>query len=221
MNERVEALVARLIELPDWLLYLVVGLAAAIENIVPPIPADVMIVLGAAVGGAGGARPELIFLSVWVGNVGSAMLVYAAGRRYGAGFFAGRFGRFLLAPAQVQALGAAYRRFGFPIIFFSRFLPVFRPIVPVFAGIARIGPFVTGIPLAFASAIWYGLLVFLGTLAGENWQSLLEGMQRLGAWLWLVAAVLLAPLGWWLLRTRSHMPDGGGDGKDGDDGAHA
>jgi membrane protein DedA with SNARE-associated domain len=202
MMERSETILSWLGSIPEWWLYTIVGLVAAIENLIPPFPSDVIIAIGGVTAGAGRADPRILFVVVWLCNVSSAMLVYGLGHRYGAALFAGRFGRFLLAPAQVDALAAAYRRFGFPIIFFSRFLPVFRPIVPVFAGVARLGFWGTALPLALASGIWYGAVVYFGALAGANWRSLLEVVERLGFWLWAVAGVLLvALLGWWI-RTR-------------------
>jgi membrane protein DedA with SNARE-associated domain len=203
MTERVAVLVGWLTSIPDWLLYLLIGLAAALENIVPPLPADLMIVVGGVIAGAGTADPNVVFLMVWLGNVGSALLVYAVGKRYGAAFFARPVGRFLLAPAQIRALDIAYRRFGFPIIFFSRFLPVFRPIVPVFAGVARLAFWRTAVPIAAPSAIWYGLLVYLGVAAGENWRLVMDLLKRVGGWLWVLAAIVLGLVIWWWLRTRS------------------
>jgi membrane protein DedA with SNARE-associated domain len=200
--ERAEAVIAWLIDLPDWLVYVAVALAAAVENLIPPIPGDMIVVAGGVIVGAGGGDPRYLFLFVWVANVSSALLVYALGRLYGPAFFAGRLGHFLLAPAQVDALAMAYRRFGFPIIFFSRFLPVFRPIVPAFAGVARLGFWATTPPLVLASAIWYGFLVYLGSVAGANWVSVLEFLGSVGRWLWAAAVLLIALVVWWWWRTR-------------------
>lgn len=200
-----------LLEIPDWLVYLTLGAAAAVENIVPPIPADVMVLAGGVVSGAGGVPPSALFAAVWLSNVGSALLVYAVGRRYGLRFFEGRLGSYLLAPGQIQRLARAYRRYGFPIIFFSRFLPVFRPVVPAFAGISRVGFWQTAVPIALASAIWYGLLVYLGAAAGSNWEAVLAFFSRVGGWLGAIAAVLLALLGWWWWRTRGPLADPGSE----------
>jgi membrane protein DedA with SNARE-associated domain len=202
MTDRAAAIFEWLVSLPGWLLYLMVGMAAAIENLVPPLPADTFVVLGGVLAGAGHADSRLLFLVVWVGNVSSALLVYWIGFHYGSGFFQGRLGRFLLAPAQVTALERAYRRYGLPIIFFSRFLPVFRPIVPAFAGVAKVGFLATALPIALASALWYGLLVYLGTIAGENFEELLAMLGRVSSGMWAIAAVFMGLVVWWWIRHR-------------------
>src|SRR5215210_1311147 len=108
MMERAAAILEWLVSLPDWLLYLLIGLAAAIENIIPPLPADTFIVIGGVVAGAGNVDPKILFLVVWLANVSTALLVYWVGKHYGTRFFQGRLGKFLLAPAQVGALERAY-----------------------------------------------------------------------------------------------------------------
>lgn len=201
--ERAGALLGWLVTLSDWLLYLIVGVASVLENFIPPLPADTVIVIGGVIAGIGGADPGVVFLVVWLSNAAGAMAIYGLGRRYGTSFFSGRIGRFLLAPHQLQALAVAYQRYGFPIIFFSRFLPVFRPVVPVFAGTARIGFLKTTTPIVLASAIWYGLLVYLGTIAGANWRSVIDLVTRMGWGFWAVAIPLLLGLVWLWHRSRA------------------
>ena len=211
MMERAADVLEWLVSLPEWLVYLLVGLAAAIENIIPPVPADVFVVIGGVIAGAGDAAPFALFLAVWFGNVSSALVVYALGRRYGAAFFDGRLGRLLLAPLQLVTLQGAYDRFGFPIIFFSRFLPVFRPIVPVFAGVSRVSFLRTAPPIMLASGLWYGLLVYLGSIAGANWRTLLERISEFSGWMWAVAGVLiLAASVWWWRSRRAHSAENSG-----------
>lgn len=202
MTEGAASVLNWLVALPEWLVYLLVGIAAAVENVIPPVPADVIVVVGGVIAGAGHGNPFLLFLAVWFGNVSSALLTYSLGRRFGAGFFKGKAGSFLLAPKQVAALQRAYARYGFPIIFVSRFLPVFRPIVPVFAGVSHLGFWRTAIPITLASGLWYGLLVYLGSIAGANWRSLLSRLNQVSGWLWLVVAILLLGVGIVWYRTR-------------------
>lgn len=199
-----------LLRIPEGLLLLILGLAAALENIIPPIPADVIILFGGFLAGQGVVSPWLAFAVVWVGNVGGALLVYAVGRTYGPGFFSGRIGGYLLKPRQLASLSDFYRRFGFAVIFVSRFTPVFRALVPVFAGVSHVGFFRTAIPIAVASAIWYGTLLYLGAAAGQNWQQIAGAVEESGRWLWLGAGLAALLLAVWWKRSRR-----GGEGEAG------
>ena len=80
-----ERVLAFFLGLPPLLLYLVLGVGAALENVVPPIPADTFVLLGGFLAARGGPDPWLVFLATWGGNVGSALLVYRLARRHGPG----------------------------------------------------------------------------------------------------------------------------------------
>lgn len=203
-----DGIVTFLSELPAPLIYVVLGTGAALENIVPVIPADTFIVIGGFVAGLGAVHAVPAFLFVWGFNVGGAMAVYAAGRRYGPRFFSDGPGRHLLAGEQMGRLEAFYARWGVAAIFAGRFLPGFRALVPVFAGVAGLGPYRVLPPVAVASAIWYGALVRVGYLAGDNLDAVVAALERTNRGL-LAASVVLAALilaVWWRARR-----GGGGD----------
>jgi membrane protein DedA with SNARE-associated domain len=191
-----------LAELSPIVTYLVIGLGAGIENVFPPVPADTFVLLGAFLAESGRASLWLVFVVTWVANVLSAVGVYAVAHRFGNGFFTTRLGQLLLQPRQLQQIGHFYARWGTPAIFVSRFLPAFRALVPVFAGVTHVPLRVVIVPLAAASALWYGGLVYLGAMAGRNWDAIVAFFHRASTVLLVAAAVLLALLvGWWW-RTR-------------------
>jgi membrane protein DedA with SNARE-associated domain len=191
--------------LPPVLTYLVIGAGAAVENVVPPIPADTFVLLGAFIAASGRASPWLVFLVTWGANVGSAVGVYALARRYGSAFFERAPGRWLLRKRQLRKIGGFYERHGSVAIFFSRFLPAFRAIVPVFAGVSQVPLLRVLVPMAAASAGWYGVLVILGTTAGRNLDAILAAFDRASLVLLVVAVILIALAGRWWWRTR-HEP---------------
>jgi membrane protein DedA with SNARE-associated domain len=194
--------------LPELLVYLVIGVFAGLENIVPPVPADVIALAGGFLAGRGVVSPWIAFLVVWLANVSTAMLTYALGRRYGPGFFAGRIGRLILHPGQLTRLAAFYARHGAKVIFISRYLPGFRAVVPVFAGTSRLGVLRTALPIALASGLWYGFVVYLGATAGENWEAIRGAVERYGRWLAVAAVPVFLLAAWWWWRTRGlpHHP---------------
>ena len=57
-------------------------------------------------------------------------------------------------------------------------------------------------PVVIASGVWYGLLVYLGALAGRNLGAILDLLDSINTVLVVVAAVLLAGIGIWWWRTR-------------------
>jgi len=188
--------------LPNVLVYALLGAGAGIENVVPAVPADTFVVLGGFLSAVGDVRARWVFLATWTCNVASALFMYRMGHRYGKSFFAMGWGRHILSPHQMQRMVRFYGRWGTAAVFLTRFLPGLRAVVPVFAGVTHQRFVPVAIPLALASALWYGALVWAGTFAGRNLDGVLEVLGRVNGWLLGVAVVVfLAVLAWWW-RTR-------------------
>lgn len=191
--------------LPPVLIYVTIGAGAAVENVIPPVPADTFVLLGAFLAESGRAEPLFVFLVTWVSNVVSAVVVYRLSHRYGQGFFTTRAGHWLLRPKQLETIGLFYQRWGTPAIFVSRFLPAFRALVPVFAGVTHVPLTRVLPPLAVASALWYGTLVYLGALASRNWNAIMTFFAQFSTGLLAVASVLIVLVaGWWVRSRREH-----------------
>lgn len=180
------------------------GLLAAVENVLPPVPSDAAVALGAFLTQRGLTTPLAVFLVTWSANLLGAAGVYVFARRYGRGLFASPTGRRLLAPRSLAMIERAYLRLGTAGIFVSRFLPGIRAVVPPFAGLVGLGVVRTFVPMGIASAIWYGGITILGALVGAEWSritTLIAGVNRtLGV---LALAVAAAVAVWLLLRSRA------------------
>ena len=196
-----------LTDLPPLAVYVVLGLGATVENIVPAIPADTFILVGGFIAGLGTLNGAVAFAVVWSFNVAGAYGVYILGKRHGRDFLRSGRGRGLIPDEQWDRLEAFYARWGMAAIFAGRFLPGFRALVPVFAGAAGVGPVKVLPPLLIASAIWYGILVRLGYSAGDNLDAVVAAMAQTQRVLLVVSIVLAALVAWlwWRGRRRAKV----------------
>lgn len=191
-------------DVPNIVVYLALAAGAGLENVFPAVPADTFVLLGGLVASTGRLYAKWVFLGTWLGNVSSALVMYRVGRTHGRVFFELGWGRHLLNDAQMSRMARFYDRWGVFAVFFTRFLPGLRAVVPVFAGVTRQGLASVAFPLALASAIWYGALVRLGILAGDNLGAVKSVLSNVNQVLLAVALIAGAIIAVWWWRTRHH-----------------
>ena len=191
--------------LPGPTLYLLLGAGAAIENVIPAVPADTFVALGGLLSSLGALDAQSVFLVTWLANVLSALVMYRLGYTHGRALFETRLGRYVLRPHQLERMKRFYARWGLHGIFLTRFLPGVRSVVPVFAGITHQKWLPVAAPIALASAIWYAALIWLGIWAGDNLDLLGRLLGRVQGVLGVLAGVLVLLVAAWWWRSR-HPP---------------
>jgi membrane protein DedA with SNARE-associated domain len=148
-------------------------------------------------------NPWVVFLTTWLANTGSGAAVYLLARRYGRAFFAGKLGRRLLPESVLAHVEKEYARHGTLGIFVSRLLPVWRGVVMPFAGLSGVTPARALLPMAAASAVYYGALIAFVVGLGTNLDVVLAVMGRVNVALGVVAlaiAIVVAFLLWRRLK---------------------
>ncbi len=201
----VDSILNWLVTLPAAALYSVLGIVAALENFVPPLPADVTIAFGSflvAQGNQGSLK--MVALVTWIGNVAGALAVYGLARRFGAERFEQR-----LAGKHAQSWDARLHRmfdqYGVLAVLVGRFVPGVRALVPVVAGAVRAPLGRTMLLIGIAAAIWYGAITYIAYRVGSNWEAVRGTIAKYSTLAGIVAAaVLVAGVGlWWLRRRRT------------------
>jgi membrane protein DedA with SNARE-associated domain len=199
----VQSLIDWLVSLPLTALYLALCAVAAAENFFPPLPADTVVALGSFLAAKGEGSVIVAFLVTWFGNVAGAMVMYVLGRKYGAE----RLERRLIGdkgPKAQATLQTLYGRYGILALFVSRFIPGVRAIVPPFAGALRVPAFGATLAIAGASAVWYGIVSYLGFTLGGNWSRLMSIVADYGK-VFAIGAAALVALGasiWWIRQRK-------------------
>ena len=189
--------------LPPAALYVILGLVAAAENFLPPIPADVIVAFGSFLAARSHRSPIPTIIAVVLGNVGGALAMFALGRRYGADWVRHHLRRVMGESAEhrVQHL---YNQYGLPALFVSRFLPGVRAVVPPLAGAIRVPAAGAISVIATASAIWYTTLAIIAYRLGSQWDRIVGAIKWFETIAGVVAGVVvvLAIAVWWLVRRR-------------------
>jgi LPXTG-motif cell wall-anchored protein len=206
----VESLLTWLQSLPLWALYGTMGLLSIVENIFPPVPADTVVALGSFLAARGQGSATAAFAVTWVGNVAGAMLMYAAGRHFGAEFLQRWMKKSRGKDEYEDKLERLYLKYGLAALAVSRLLPGVRALVPPFAGAMKL-PFVSVLlVVALPSGIWYGIVTYIAFQMGSNLESALSSVEATQHWTMIVGAVVLVLIlaGWVFFRRRTQRRTG-------------
>ena len=189
-------------QLPPGLVYVIIAVLSGVENIFPPVPADLGVALGAFLSGRGVMNPWIVFGLTWTMNVASAAGVYALARRHGEVVTRGFLGRHILTPNIVRHIEEQYRRHGTYGIFLSRLLPLWRAVVMPFAGIANVPAWKALPPMALASALYYGALTYLVMRLGTDFDVVIGAIKGVNTALAIVAGIAALIIVLWIVRRR-------------------
>ena len=159
-----------------WGGYVGIFLLMALENIVPPIPSEVIMGLG----GMAVARGDMAMmpLVLWgtAGTTAGNYFWYWVGRHLGYQRFrpfVERHGRWLTMEWEdVERLHRFFVKHGQWVVFVFRFMPAFRTIISLPAGMTRM-PLWRFLVWTFAgSTIWNAILAYAGLLLGSRFEVL-------------------------------------------------
>lgn len=156
-------------------IYLALFFFSYIENIFPPSPSDMVVVIGGTLIGTGviSLFPTLVLTTI--GSVAGFMTLYYLGSKLDKKVIRTKKIKFISLEA-LDKVEAWFTQYGNWIIAINRFLPGTRSVVSFFAGLSEIEPKTTVVLSAVSALLWNALILTLGIEFGRN-------VQRVDKWL--------------------------------------
>jgi membrane protein DedA with SNARE-associated domain len=172
-----------------------VGLLVALENLVPPIPSEIVLSMAGYLAAGGRVNLVLVLLAATAGSVAGAVALYGLGRTLGEQRLRRWLDRIPLVDASdLDRADRWFERHAKSAVLFGRCVPVVRSLISVPAGAERmpLGQFL--VFTALGSGVWNALFVVGGYLLGERWRD----VERYSHWFdYAVAAFFVITVGWW------------------------
>lgn len=196
----------RLLELPDASIYAVLFAAALVENILPPVPGDTVVVFGGYLAGLGRLSLPVVYVLVTFGCWCGFMAYYLLGRWVGRSRVHDLLGRWI-QPERLARGEAWVRRYGHWAVLANRVLPGARSVISLAAGFVILPWGIVGVLALASSALWNVVLVGGGYWIGEEWQRVMALLHAYNQAVLIVAAILVAFLlaRYWRRRGRARM----------------
>ncbi len=174
---------------PLWA-YLVILLVAWLENIVPPIPGDIIIVFGGYLVGIGHLQMVPTIILSTIGGAVGFMCVYWLGVTMGDAVFDRKRYRWL-PKREMRKARVWIHRWGYGAVLANRFLTGARSVISLAVGIAKMRPWRVGLYATLSALVWTSLMVLAGYYVGQNWEVVAEYLENYGI---VVGALLLVLL---------------------------
>lgn len=196
--EIIERIVDSLVSLMDTIGAPGAGIAIALENLFPPIPSEAILPLA----GFAAARGQigLVEAIVWTtaGSLVGALLLYALGALVGAPRLRALIDRMpLMQAADFDRTLAWFDRHGGKAVLLGRMVPIFRSLISIPAGVARMRLWLFITWTTLGSLVWNTLFVVAGYTLGANWhvvERYADVFQK------IVIVVVLVALAWLVAR---------------------
>jgi len=184
---------------------LLISFVAYLENVVPPIPGDLVVVFAGFLASEGVIRLVPVFMGTTVASVVGFLSMYYIGV-----YLRGKskqlndpkfWMRKILDPKHLKKARKWMNQWGQWVVVGNRFLAGTRSVIAVTAGYSRTNLMVTSLSAFISSLLWNGLLLFAGYLIHENWQ-LIGNYLSIYSRSILVLIVVVVGVVWYVRKRR-------------------
>lgn len=172
-----------IISLMEQFGYFGVFLLIALENIFPPIPSEVILTFGGFMTTYTSLNVPLVIVFATLGSLLGALVLYFIGKILNKErlikIVNGKIGKVLrLKASDIEKADKWFDTKGQLTVFFCRFIPIVRSLISIPAGMSEMPMKKFLLYTIAGSAIWNTVLVVLGSVMGDNWNSIVSFMDN-------------------------------------------
>tara|TARA_Y100000589_G_scaffold265585_1_gene256592 strand:+ start:229 stop:885 length:657 start_codon:yes stop_codon:yes gene_type:complete len=167
-------LISNTVETNPNIAYFVIGFAMFLENLIPPIPSEIIMPLGGFFVYQGNLNFYILIISGLIGTVVGALPWYFLGKLLNekklSNFIDGK-GKFIgISTKDLDKSKLWFDKYGVMLVFWGRLIPGIRTLISVPAGIELMPINKFLIWTTLGSLIWVVFLTSAGYLFGENYK---------------------------------------------------
>ena len=151
---------------PFWI-YVTLFLFAFIENVFPPSPSDLVVVIGGSLVATGVISFIPAVLLTTLGSIVGFMILFYFGSTVDRKVV--HSGKYKYIPVDaIEKVELWFKKYGYYVIIANRFLPGTRSVISFFAGMSMLDVKKSAILASISSFVWNTIIIYLGYLFGNN-----------------------------------------------------
>ena len=167
-------LITKTVETNPYIAYIVIGLAMFLENLIPPIPSEIIMPLGGFFVYKGDLNLYILIIAGLIGTVVGALPWYFLGSLLNEkklSNFIDRNGKFIgISLKDLDKSRLWFDKYGALLVFWGRLIPGIRTLISVPAGVELMPINKFLIWTSLGSLIWVIFLTSAGYYFGENYE---------------------------------------------------
>jgi membrane protein DedA with SNARE-associated domain len=189
--------------------YLGIAFLMALENLIPPIPSELIMPLAGFTVAKGELNLAMVIVAGTIGSVLGSTSWYFLGKYWGlerTKRIANRYGKWLgVSGKDIEKAKVWFDRRGYIATGFGRLLPGIRTYISVPAGISNMPLLPYLFYSTIGSAFWVGLLTVAGYILGDNYEQV--GIYVKPFSIVVLIGVLSIAIYWVMKKRKLHLPD--------------
>jgi membrane protein DedA with SNARE-associated domain len=151
---------------PFWI-YITLFFFSFVENVFPPSPSDLVVVVGGSLIGTHSLHFIPTLLATTIGSVIGFMTIFFIGTQLDKKVI--RAGRIKFISTQgLEKVESWFLKYGYWIILANRFLPGTRSVISLFAGLSELDRKKTILLATISALVWNSIIIYLGIIFGHN-----------------------------------------------------
>ncbi|MCU0343359.1 MAG: DedA family protein [Ignavibacterium sp.] len=186
----IESILSQISNLTPFWIYITVFFFAYIENLFPPSPSDIVVVIGASLISTGVVSFLPIFIAATAGSLSGFLTAFIIGWQFDKKLIHSGKLKFINIES-IDKVETAFRKWGYYLIVANRFLPGTRAVISFFAGMSRLNVNKTTILSLISSAVWNLILIYLGITFGKNIDLIDSYLKTYSTIIWVITGIVI------------------------------
>ncbi len=179
MGELLTDIVEWMTALPVFSAYAMILVISYGENVIPPIPGDMIIVFGGYLVGVERLDMPMVILLSTIGGALGFMTMYLLGKRVGVAVSERGKSKWI-SVRRIERSKKLLDRWGYSLIVANRFLSGLRSVISLTVGMAGMPAARTAAFATLSALVWSTLLAYSGYYLGDHWDQVSVYLRSYG-----------------------------------------
>lgn len=178
-------------ELTPFWIYVALFFFSFVENVFPPSPSDLVVVVGGSLIGTGELHFVPTLLLTTIGSVLGFMTLF---------FIGTQLDRKIIQAGKIKFISIEgltkvelwFKKWGYWIILANRFLPGTRSVISFFAGLSELNFKKTAVLAGISALVWNAIIIYLGIIFGTNIEIIDKYLSTYSNIAWIITGLIAA-----------------------------